>query len=103
VGLRLTAADFAALVRELDLLRNRHRAEFARNLRDARTFGSPGEDDDVLTVFEEAVIDEARIAQLEEIVRTASVVDDSVVFDGLRVIEVTSRVTEGLPGTAKAA
>jgi transcription elongation GreA/GreB family factor len=49
------------------------------------------------------VIDEARIAQLEEIVRTASVVDDSVVFDGLRVIEVTSRVTDGLPGTAKAA
>jgi transcription elongation factor GreA len=167
-GVLLTAADFEALERELDLLRNRHRAEFARNLRDARAFGSPGENDDVLTVFEEAVVDEARIAQLEEIVRTASVLENDLVFDGraglgcavrvvddrgrtneytligrrlqgsptdhvslaspvgkalagtsagdsvrialpngrdreLRVIEVTSRVTDGLVGTAKAA
>jgi transcription elongation factor GreA len=167
-GLTLTAVDFESLVRELDLLRNRHRVELARNLRDARMFGSPGEDDDVLTVFEQAVVDEARIAQLEDMIRTASVVDDNFVFDGraglgcvvrvvdhrgrtneytligrrvqgsppdhvslaspvgkalagtsagdtvrvalpngrsrqLRVIEVTSRVTDGLPNTAKAA
>ena len=167
-GVLLTAADFEALVRELDRLRNRHRAEFARDLRAARTSGSPGEQDDVLTVFEEAVVDAARIARLEEIVRTASVLDDQQVFDGraglgcavrvvddrgrtdeytligrrlqgsppdhvslaspvgtalagtsagdtvrvalpdgrdreLRVIEVTSRVTDGLPGAADAA
>jgi transcription elongation factor GreA len=100
-GLSLTAADFEALVRELELLRKRHRAEFARSLRDARTFGSPGEDDDVLAVFEEAVVDEARIAQLEEIVRTASVVDEDLVFDGraglgcaVRVVDDRGRTNE---------
>jgi transcription elongation factor GreA len=100
-GLSLTAADFDALVRELDLLRSRHRAEFARSLRDARTFGSPGEDDDVLTVFEEAVVDEARIAQLEDLLRTASVVDDDLIFDGraglgcaVRVVDARGRTSE---------
>jgi transcription elongation GreA/GreB family factor len=90
-GVLLTEADFEALERELELLRNRHRAEFARSLRDARAFGSPGENDDVLTVFEEAAVNEARIAQPNGRDRE------------LRVIEVISRVTDGLPSTAKAA
>src|SRR3954451_1592781 len=53
-GPLLSQEDFDALVLELDRLRDRHRVEFARSLRDARTYGSPGENDDVLTVFEEA-------------------------------------------------
>ena len=64
-------------------------------------FGSPGEDDDVLTVFEEAVVDEARIAQLEDLLRRASVVDDDLVFDGraglgcaVRVIDDRGRANE---------
>jgi transcription elongation factor GreA len=81
-GVLVTQEDFDALVLELDRLRDRYRAEFARNLRDAKTFGSPGENDDVLAVFEEAAIPEARIAQLEDVLRTASVVDDRVAFDG---------------------
>jgi transcription elongation factor GreA len=100
-GVLLTTADFEALVRELDLLRDRHRAAFERDLRDARMSGSPGENDDVLTVFEDAVVDEARITQLEEIVRTASVLDAEHVFDGraglgcvVRVVDDRGRTSE---------
>jgi transcription elongation factor GreA len=81
-GVLLTVDDFEALVCELETLRDRHRAALARHLRDARTFGSPGENDDVLTVLEEATVDEARIAQLEDLVRTATVVEGEAVFDG---------------------
>jgi transcription elongation factor GreA len=101
VGLRLTASDFEALVLELDLLRNRHRAQFARDLRDARTFGSPGEVDDVLTVFEDAVVDEARIARLEEIIRTAAVVDEDLAFDGRAGLGCAVRVIDDRGRTAE--
>jgi transcription elongation factor GreA len=70
----LTAAEYAKLVRELDELRSRHRRELAQRLRDARDFGSPADDDDRLTVFEDAAVDAARIAQLEQLVRASSVV-----------------------------
>ena len=70
----LTSADYAELMRELDELRGRHRSELAQRLRDARDFGSPGDDDDRLTAFEDAAIDQARIAHLEHLARSASVV-----------------------------
>ena len=90
----LTAEDFEALVRELETLRERHRAAFARGLRDARMFGSPGENDDVLTVFEGAAVDEARIAQLEDLVRTATVVEAQAVFDGRAGLGCAVRVSD---------
>src|SRR5689334_23044039 len=71
---QLRPADYAELMRELDELRSRHRGELAQRLRDARDFGSPGDDDDRLAVFEDAAVDEARIAQLEQLARSASVV-----------------------------
>jgi transcription elongation factor GreA len=71
----LTTAEYAALARELEALRGRHRAELAERLRLARGFGGSGDNDDLLAVLEEAAIDEARIAQLEEQVRAARVVD----------------------------
>ena len=83
MGLRLTQEDFAALLLELDDLRRRHRVELEGRLRDARDFGSPADNDDVLTVFEETAIDTSRIAQLEELVRSAVVVSDGTAFDGL--------------------
>jgi transcription elongation factor GreA len=70
----LTAAEYAELMRELDELRSRHRRELAQRLRDARDFGSPADGDDRLTVLEDAAIDEARIAQLEQLARASSVV-----------------------------
>jgi transcription elongation factor GreA len=85
-GVQLSAADYAELMRELDELRSRHRGEIAQRLRDARDFGSPGDDDDRLAVFEDAAVDEARIAQLEQLARSASVVavgDDADSVAGL--------------------
>jgi transcription elongation factor GreA len=71
----LTPADFDELVHELERLRAAHREDLARQLRDARSFGSPGDDDDWLTVMEVTAIDRGRIAQLERLVASATVVD----------------------------
>jgi transcription elongation factor GreA len=98
----LTQADFDALVRELEALRSEHRREVARRLREARTFGGSSENDDLLAVAEDAVVDQARIAQLEELVRLASVVDGAGANDGaglgstVRVADGAGRATEYL-------
>src|SRR5829696_4019783 len=63
---RLTAAEHVALVQELETLRARHETELAHRLRDARSFGRSADNDDLLTVLEEAAVDRARIAQLED-------------------------------------
>jgi transcription elongation factor GreA len=72
----LTRSDFDALANELDHLRAAHREGLAERLRDARSFGSPGDDDDWLAVMEDAAIERGRIAQLERLIATATVVDD---------------------------
>ena len=97
--LSVTRADFDAIVRELDQRRSSHRDGLARRLREARASGSPADDDDVLAVLEEVSVDRARIARLEELVRTAEVVDAA--FDGcaalgcaVRVIDDSGGVTE---------
>jgi transcription elongation factor GreA len=90
----LTEADFDALVHELDALRSRHRHEIARRLREARAFGASTENDDLLAVAEDAVVDQARIAQLEELVRLAVVVDGPGADDGAGLGS-TVRVSEG--------
>ena len=78
----LTQDDFDALIRELDALRSEHRSELARRLREARAFGGSSENDDLLAVAEDAVVDQARIAQLEDLVRLAAVVDGAGANDG---------------------
>ena len=96
----LTQVDFDALVRELETLRSTHRSELARRLREARTFGGSTENDDLLAVAEDAVFDQARIAQLEELVRLASVVERAAADDGaglgskVRVADEAGRATE---------
>jgi transcription elongation factor GreA len=98
----LTQADFDALVRELDALRSEHRDELARRLREARAFSGSTENDDLLAVAEDAVVDRARIAQLEELVRSAVVVDGPRDDDGaglgstVRVSDDAGRTSEYL-------
>jgi transcription elongation factor GreA len=98
----LTQADFDALVRELEALQSEHRSEVARRLREARAFGGSTENDDLLTVAEDAVVDKARIAQLEELVRLAVVVDGPGADDGaglgstVRVSDDAGRTSEYL-------
>ena len=91
---QLSAADYAELLRELDEVRSRHRREIAQRLRDARDFGSPGDDDDRLAVFEDAAVDEARIAQLEQLARCASVVAGGADADGVAGLGSTVRVAD---------
>lgn len=93
-GLRLTQIDFDALVRELDELRRKHRIELERRLRAAREFGSPADNDDVLTVFEDIAIDQSKIARLEEVVRSAVIVSYGP-FDGTARLGCLVEVTDG--------
>ena len=88
----LTPAEHDGLVRELQQLRARRRAELARRLREARDHGSPGEDGDVLSVLEEVSLDEGRIAQLEELVRDAPIVE--LVDNGIAAVGCTVRVAD---------
>ena len=98
----LTEADFDALVRELETLRSKHRNEVARRLREARAFGGSTENDDLLAVAEDVAVDQARIAQLEDLVRWAAVVDGPGADDGaglgstVRVSDDAGRTSEYL-------
>jgi transcription elongation factor GreA len=80
--LLLTQAEFEALVRELEELRSSHRTELEGRLREARAFGGSTENDDLLAVLEECAVERARIAQLEELVRMASVADGAAADAG---------------------
>jgi transcription elongation factor GreA len=93
-GVHLSADDYAELMRELDELRSGHRGEIAQRLRDARDSGSPGDDDDRLAVFEDAAVVEARIAQLEQVARSASVVAVGLYADGVAGLGSTVRVAD---------
>jgi transcription elongation factor GreA len=98
-GVLLTQADFDVLVRELEALRSKHRSELAGRLREARAFGSSTENDDFVAVLEETAVVTARIAQLEELVRLATVVE-SAAGDGGAGLGSTVRVTDDTGRTA---
>jgi transcription elongation GreA/GreB family factor len=67
-------------VTELRQLRSAHQGELADRLRDARASGGPGDNEDVLAVQAEGSVNAARIARLEELLRSAPIVDRE--FDG---------------------
>jgi transcription elongation factor GreA len=79
----LSPTDFAEIVQELELLRSTHRAEVAERLRDARTYGTAVGDDDHLAILEDAAVDRGKIAQLERLVASATIVDDALANDDL--------------------
>jgi transcription elongation GreA/GreB family factor len=83
-GLRLAAApgrvvvtqlEFDQLVAELATLRSTHREDLAERLRDARGRGVAGDNDDRLAVIEDAAVDEVKIAQLERLIASVTVID----------------------------
>jgi transcription elongation factor GreA len=82
----LSPTDFADIVQELELLRSTHRAEVADRLRDARTYGTAVGDDDHLAILEDAAVDRGKIAQLERLVASATIVDDALADDGLATL-----------------
>jgi transcription elongation factor GreA len=76
-GVTLTRSEFTELADEVDRLHAVHRADLAERLRDARSFGSPGDDDDWLSVMEDAAVERGRIAQLARLLAVARVADDA--------------------------
>jgi transcription elongation factor GreA len=76
------AQELAALERELESLRAQHRIDLERSLRGAREYGAGSDSDDFLSALEDSAIDIARIAQLEDLVRTARIVNDDLPVDG---------------------
>ena len=93
-GVVMSGAEYAARTRELESLRASHRSELARQLHDVRAHGTTSDDDDRLAVLEEAAIDRARIAQLEDLVLSATVLDDDAVFDGAAGLGSTVEVAD---------
>jgi transcription elongation factor GreA len=93
-GVVMSGAEYAVLTRELERLRASHRSELARQLHDVRAHGTTSDDDDRLAVLEEAAIDRARIAQLEDLVRCATVLDDDAEFDGAAGLGSTVEVAD---------
>ena len=92
-GVPMTSAEYAALTRELESLRSSHRTELARRLHDVRAHGVTSDDDDRLAVLEETAVDRARISQLEELARSARVLDDDA-FDGAAGLGSTVEVAD---------
>ena len=95
----LTRAEFDALVTELHELRDTYQRELADRLRDARASGSPGDNEDVFAVHEEVSVNAARIARLEELLRSAPIVDRE--FDGCVSLGCRVRVAGGEGRTAE--
>jgi transcription elongation factor GreA len=94
-GVVMSSAEYGVLVRELEGLRAVHRSELAEELHDARSRGSTGDNDDVLAVLEETAVPRARIAQLEDLVRYATVLeDDDAAFDGAAGLGSTIEVAD---------
>ncbi len=100
-GVVMSSAEYASLVRELESLSTAHRSELAQRLHDVRAHGTASDDDDRLAVVEEAAIDRARIAQLEDLVRCATVLDDDAVFDGAAGLGSTVEVADEAGRTRK--
>ena len=90
----LSPTDFAEIVQELESLRSSHRAEVAERLRDARSYGTAVGDDDHLAILEDAAVDRGKIAQLERLVASATLVDDTLGDDGLAALGSFVRVRD---------
>jgi transcription elongation factor GreA len=94
-SLVMSNAEYAVLVQELEALRTAHRSELAQRLHDVRAHGTTSDHDDLLAVLEETAVDRARITQLEDLVRCATVVDDEDArFDGAAGLGTTVEVAD---------
>jgi transcription elongation factor GreA len=82
----MTAAGLEALEAELDELRRRSRQELAERLREARAYGEGSNNDEYYAAWEEQMVIEARMADLEDTVRRATVVGSELAADGVAAI-----------------
>lgn len=99
-GIVMSRAEYAALVLELDTLRAALRSDLAQRLHDVQTVGTTSDYDDHLAVLEETAIDRARIAQLADLVRFATVLDgDDDGSDGAAGLGTTVEVADAMGRT----
>jgi transcription elongation factor GreA len=75
----LTAEGLRRLLAELEHLRNVRRAEVANRIREALEFGDAWENPEYEAAKTEQAFVEGRIAELENLARTAKVIDESAV------------------------
>ena len=90
----LSRADLTAAMHELDSLRGAHRIELAERLRDARAYGTASNDDDHLAVLEDAAVERIKIAQLERLIASATVVDVDAADDDVAGLGSVVRVRD---------
>src|SRR5438046_4201326 len=86
----LTQEGFEKLKAEIEELRTTKRREVAERIKEAREFGDITENAEYDHAKNEQAMLEARIAQLEEKLRNASVIDERTIEAG--VVSVGSRV-----------
>jgi transcription elongation factor GreA len=94
-GVLLSPTDLTEVIRELDSLRSLHRADLAERLRDARAYGTAVDDDDHLAVLEDAAVEWSKIAQLERLIASATVVDAAAPGEGVAGLGSVVRVRDG--------
>jgi transcription elongation factor GreA len=78
----ITAEGERALRDRLAELEREHREEFVARLREARAFGDPGVNDELLQIREEEAVLASRIARLRDLLATVRVIPDDQAFDG---------------------
>jgi transcription elongation factor GreA len=88
----LSPADLSEVKRELDALRSAHRIELAARLREARAYGTAVDDDDHLAVLEDVAVARMKIAQLERLIASATIVDLDTSDDGVAGLGCVVRV-----------
>lgn len=87
----LTLEGLAKLEEELDFLKSKRRAEVALRIKQALAFGDISENSEYDEAKNEQAFVEGRIAQIENILKTAKVIDeDDILTD---VVSVGSKVT----------
>lgn len=107
----LTVSGLAKLEEELNLLRTAKRAEVAQRIKQALAFGDISENSEYDEAKNEQAFVEGRIAQIENILKTAKVIDDDdittdIVSVGAKVLledeEFGDQVEYTLVGSAEA-
>lgn len=100
--LQLTKSGFDVLQLELDQLLNIKRPQFVDRLSFARAQGDLSENSDFTNAKEELEFLDGRIAELEEVLKTADVIDDKKVSDKTDGVVVGAKVTVRVNGGQKA-
>jgi len=91
----ITAEGERALRATLERLRHQLKVEFAGRMRDDRGYGDAAENDEYLQTLEEASVITSRIATLEDLLESATVVPESLASSGVATVGTTVEVEDG--------